>query len=138
MSLESTKAGSSDLRHPPVVSRPRVLLADDSTSILDLLSDLLDRRGYDVTSVRTGIETYNLLTGCRSLYSLAIIDVYMPNWSGVEALDMARGLGAALPVILMSGFPIHEDDSPSGVFFLLKPFTVQDFNELINKIQQGH
>ncbi|MCB1646263.1 MAG: response regulator, partial [Pseudomonadales bacterium] len=68
---------------------------------------------------------------------LAVIDCTMPKMSGPEVYRKIREERIGIPVILVSGY--HQDqvlDKISGdrhAYFIKKPFTVDDFLDLVNK-----
>ena len=80
-------------------SRPRVLLIDDDTELLELLSDYLDRDGFCVScanEIEAGIE--QALSG---QHEIVVLDVMLPGGNGLQALGRIRAQ-AAVPVIMLT------------------------------------
>ena len=81
-----------------------ILLADDEKDILHIYSELLDGNGFDVTPVSSGREVLCLLD--ETVFDMLILDLYMPEMNGFEAISALREKGYTVPVIVMTGhFP---------------------------------
>lgn len=80
-----------------------LLLVEDNQDDAALLERHLRRNGFDThtTRVETAIEMQAALAG--SPPDLVIADYNLPNFSGPEALHLARASGHDLPFIMMSG-----------------------------------
>jgi CheY-like chemotaxis protein len=61
---------------------PRILVVDDEPVILDLLVDVLDRRGYRVDTASSGEEAERKLLAAP--YAVLLADIRMPRMSGIE------------------------------------------------------
>lgn len=79
-----------------------VLVADDDDDIRYLVSALLARRGWAVTTTCNGVETLDVLS--RSSFDVLVLDQNMPPGSGLEVVDHLRGRGDQTPVVLFTGF----------------------------------
>jgi len=81
----------------------RVLVVDDHTPTVDLISDALEMQGFSVLSASNGAEC--LMKVYRESPDLLILDVSMPVMDGLEALRSLREATetARLPVIVLSG-----------------------------------
>jgi two-component system cell cycle response regulator len=78
--------------HPGVLSRPRILVADDDEGLLGLVRDLLSGR-YELTFARDGREALASLGS--EAFHLAIIDLHLPVMDGFELVRALRS--ASLP-----------------------------------------
>ncbi len=80
--------------------RQIVLLVDDNETNLDLLSRRLDRKGYTVLCAASGREALEILA--REAVDLVLLDVMMPEMSGLEVLELLRRTRGPheLPVIM--------------------------------------
>ena len=65
-----------------------ILLADDNTINRRVISMMLSREGYRVTSVQTGRQALEMLE--ENAYVLAIVDMHMPDMGGIEAAKLFR------------------------------------------------
>ncbi|MGI4854345.1 MAG: ATP-binding protein [Janthinobacterium lividum] len=80
-----------------------LLLVEDNQDDAALLERHLRRNGFDLhtTRVETALEMHAVLAGGPP--DLVIADYNLPNFSGPEALRLARSSGHDLPFIMMSG-----------------------------------
>jgi two-component system chemotaxis response regulator CheB len=90
------------------VDRRRVVVADDSRLMRRLLSDALDRQGFDV--VATAADGDEALAACRVHRPDAMtLDLHMPGMDGIGVLRALRqGRAEPVPVVVVSAFsPAH-------------------------------
>lgn len=103
---------------PSAVTRQRILLADDEQSSLNLLSDLLQSLGCEVTCARSAQEAIALLAGGAMRWDLVITDQAMGTGDGWAVLEQVRRQRAHMPVILVSAMPMQPPAHwPAGVQF---------------------
>jgi len=91
-------------KEQPVRARPHsVLLVDDSTFFLDMLTPVLQAAGYQVTAVGTASEALAMLADGRS-FDVAVTDIDMPDMDGFQFAESVRAnpVSAKLPVIALS------------------------------------
>jgi two-component system cell cycle response regulator len=116
-----------------------ILIADDSAVSRRLLSAVLEKWGYRVTSVTTGAEAWEVLQS-ESAPKLAILDWMMPGLTGPEVCRLVRGRNSGMytyiilltsrseKVDLITGMEAGADD------YLVKPL---DHNELKVRLGPG-
>ena len=106
--------------------RPRVLVADDESSIRELLSKTLALAEYDVDTAPDGRAALDRLR--LGHYDLLIADLKMPGMDGLTLIREARRLKADMPVIIITGFSTESSAIEAvnlGVAgYLTKPFRV--------------
>ncbi|HEY3382243.1 MAG TPA: two-component regulator propeller domain-containing protein [Vicinamibacterales bacterium] len=94
-----------------VVTRGRVLLAEDNAVNQRLAVRMLERRGYTVTLATTGAEALRLLGSQQ--FELVLMDVQMPVMNGFEATqairEWERTTGLHQPVIAMTAHAMKGD-----------------------------
>jgi CheY-like chemotaxis protein len=85
-----------------------ILIVDDSNDMRDLLTVLLESKGYSVESRTNGAEALTLLNSGLPLPTLILLDLRMPVMDGIAFLESQKksGLLKDIPVILMTA----EDD----------------------------
>jgi DNA-binding response OmpR family regulator len=110
------------------MSRPLVLVADDDADILSLVRLRLERSGYSVVSARNGAEALELARERRP--DLAILDVAMPELTGLEVTQRLREEHLDVPVILLTARARDVDvaagaDAGADVY-VTKPFSPQE------------
>jgi two-component system, cell cycle sensor histidine kinase and response regulator CckA len=104
-----------------------ILVVDDDKMVLGLADSMLTRFGYRVITAASGKEALRLFEKSPAVeVRLALIDLVMPEMSGIEVVQQIHKLRPGLPVLFFSGY--CEDDSvrpmfARGVPFIAKPFT---------------
>jgi two-component system response regulator AtoC len=106
----------------------QILLADDERSIAVTLGDSLKDAGHSVELVDNGNTALDRLR--RERYDLLITDIRMPGKDGIELLKAAKGLGADIEVIVITGhgtIPTAVEAIRHGAYdYVLKPFLNED------------
>jgi len=86
----------------PASKRYSVLVVDDSTHIVEFLSELLRREGHSVVSANSGRQAAAILDSVA--VDVLITDVLMPDGDGIELLNRVRREGRPVPrLIAISG-----------------------------------
>ncbi len=80
--------------------KPKVLLIDDEQSIIETLSILLKKEGFEVLSALSGTEGIERFGEDQP--DLVLTDVRMPKVSGVDVLEAIRERDPTTPVVLMT------------------------------------
>lgn len=82
----------------------RLLVADDSETVLLMLQRRLEMEGYEVITATDGLETLERLKEASSNQppDLILLDAMMPNMSGLEVLEELRSSGSKIPVLMIS------------------------------------
>jgi two-component system response regulator MprA len=111
----------------------RVLIADDSETILLLMRTRLELAGYTVETASDGLEVIERVG--ESEPDLLLLDAMMPRKSGIEALRELRAAGHETPALIVSAHQNPGDaDAPSDLEidgFVTKPI---DFDRLLSEI----
>ncbi|MDP2479923.1 MAG: sigma-54 dependent transcriptional regulator [Candidatus Palauibacterales bacterium] len=79
---------------------PLVLVIDDEQSLVETLTVLLKREGFEVASALTGAEGLERFDERQP--DLVLVDVRMPKMDGVEVLEAVRERSPTTPVVLMT------------------------------------
>ena len=87
------------LPRPP---RGRILVIDDEADIRESLETLLDIEGYAVQTAENAEE--GLKRFQSGLFDLVLLDLMMPDRSGLEVLDEIRARDKQTPVFLITAF----------------------------------
>jgi two-component system response regulator FixJ len=120
----------------PGYSNPLVYVVDDNRAVRDSLVSLLTSNGIAVRSFATGKDF--LARRAHAAQGCLILDLYMPELSGLELLRLLRARGNRIPVIVVSGRRDAILDAAvqrEGVLAILsKPF---DDGELLRLIDQA-
>jgi DNA-binding response OmpR family regulator len=105
-----------------------VLVADDDPDIRQLVRLRLERSGYAVISAQDGTEALELARD--RLPDIAILDVSMPQLSGLEVAQELRARYAGLPVILLTArageADVQKGAAAGADCYMTKPFSPQE------------
>jgi len=87
-----------------------LLVAEDNEVNQTVIRALLERAGHQVTICEDGEITLDMLTDSESHFDMAILDMNMPNLSGVEVLKAYRFMerDGHLPIIMLSANAMSE------------------------------
>lgn len=83
------------------MERQRVLIVDDDDAVLDTLGEELST-SYEVTRASCGLQAVETLD--HTSFDVVISDLRMPDLSGVEVLEHARGVQPGIIRILLTGY----------------------------------
>ena len=83
------------------MARLRVLVADDDSELLSLVSHALERFGADVVAVSSGGELLEELANA-SAFDVIVTDISMPWMTGLHVMHSARTAGLPIPVVVMT------------------------------------
>lgn len=76
-----------------------ILIADDDVEIAGIIERILQSEGYKIVKAYDGREAYGSFT--NSVISLAIIDIMMPQLSGIELISLIRER-CNIPILVLS------------------------------------
>lgn len=114
----------------------RVLIADDSETILLLLRTRLEMEGYEVITAADGVEVIEAMNAGPAP-DILLLDAMMPRKSGIDALRELRAAGVDIPVLIVSA---HQDEMDAGAAtdvevsgYITKPI---DFEKLFSRIAE--
>ena len=120
LSLRSlfTKRPSQERRHKPRLPKTRVikiLIVDDSQTVVRSLRTILEQDGYRVLEAYDGIVAIELAKAHRP--DLILMDVIMPGLNGFQATRKIRKdpTTQAIPIVIISG-----TEQPTEQFWLTK------------------
>lgn len=112
----------------------RILVADDSETILLLMRTRLEMAGHAVVTAADGQEVVDAVAD-GGLPDLLLLDAMMPRKSGIDALRELRGAGHDVPVLIVSAHQNPGDaDAPTDLAidgYITKPI---DFDRLLETI----
>jgi len=117
-------------------NKVRVVVADDDTEIVDILTAMLRRRGYAVEVAYNGKEALVLI--CQNKPELIILDCNMPLMNGIEVFHAFRQIEELenIPVIFCSATHSHEVKKLLGpkVKYMKKPFFLNELYENVDSV----
>ena len=112
-----------------------IFVVDDDESVRRALKRLMKSVGLKVATFASAKEF--LSTGCATRTGILVLDVRMPEMTGLELQKQLAASGAEIPVIFISA---HEDSqavemalAAGAVTFLYKPFDDHDLLAAIDR-----
>jgi DNA-binding NtrC family response regulator len=115
------------------MDRIAVLVVDDEESVRTFLSELLGSAGYQVRCAASGSQALEMLAG--GSFDAVLLDVVMPEMSGLEVLRRYRGAGGAAPVIVLSALAGADDAvralKMGASDYLSKPFGNDELQDVL-------
>ena len=102
-----------------------VLVVDNQPEIRNLMVEVLERRGYRVSTASDGHDALTQVALTRP--DLVITDLTMPGLDGYQLRRLIRGI-SSVPVLVMSAQMGAEDQAyrMGADAFLPKPFDLED------------
>ena len=126
---------------PLPTGKERILLVDDEDLLIDMVSDMLERLGYDVTARISSLEALQTFKNQPEDFDLVITDQTMPGMTGETLARRILQIRPDVPIILCTGYStvISEQKAKSiGIReFALKPLVKKDVAKLIRKVLDG-
>ncbi len=117
------------------MSKQRVLIVDDNPNMSSLLAEMLEIFDFSSQRAGNGQEALELLG--KDDFAMVITDLRMPEMSGSELLKNIKDKYPQLPVVVISGYNLAEDEdtlmSTLADGFINKPFKMIDIENMLNK-----
>lgn len=115
----------------------RILHVDDEEDTLKVVKTILEKEGYEVDSVKQGVEALEKIK--KNGYSLLILDIMMPDMSGWELFSHISKIKNNYRVIFLSVLEIAAEKlrelNEAGIKdYIQKPF---DRDELVTKVNKA-
>ncbi|HWB12916.1 MAG TPA: sigma-54 dependent transcriptional regulator [Pirellulales bacterium] len=114
---------------------PRLLVVDDEPNVLYSLQKSLRSDTLDVVTAKTGKEGIDRVVDV--VPDAVIVDVRLPDMSGLDAYDRIRQIDPRLPVIVITAFAKTDtaiEAMRRGAFeYLLKPVDFRRLREVVGR-----
>lgn len=111
----------------------KILVVDDEQSLREVLSIMLKRAGYAVTSATDGEDAVELLQ--KEIFDLVITDLRMPKVDGMEVLKAVKSASPETVVLIITAFASADsavEAMKQGAYdYLTKPFQVDEVQLII-------
>ena len=112
-----------------------LLVVDDDRSFVEAISIFLEDHGFSTASAFGGLAGLTLLQ--RGPVDLAVVDVNLPDISGIELAERLHRAGRDVPLILISsddGSDVQERCRAVGArSFLAKPLVPEELLDTISE-----
>ena len=114
-----------------------ILVIDDEKPILDIARRILQHSGLEVLVAADGQTGLKIFRESEKDINAVVLDMTMPQMSGLEVATALRLIRLDLPIVLMSGYSTQEITLQSAGLeitgFVKKPFTMQSFTAAIRQ-----
>ena len=114
----------------------RILVIDDEAPICELLQESLSKKDVicdAVSSAKTALEVLN-----RQVYDLALIDIRLPDISGLDLLRQIRSLYPSISTIMLTAvndLAVAVESMKAGAQdYITKPFDLDRLDQVIQAI----
>lgn len=116
----------------------RILIADDEKNILEVMMDVLESAGHQITGVGDGQEAlFQLQSG---QFDVAVLDVMMPKMDGYHLAHAAHSLQYPPKIIIVTARDFDNDKLTLKAIgadaFLSKPFSNKELIEVVANLLQ--
>ncbi len=116
----------------------RILFADDEPSLREFMRTELPGLGHEVTICPDGTAAVKALE--KGPYDAALLDIKMPNKTGIEVLEQIKHISPSIEVVLLTGYASVDTAVQAvrlGAFdYLTKPCRLADLEGLLRRIQE--
>jgi two-component system OmpR family response regulator len=110
------------------MKKAQILVVDDESGVRELVGDVLELEGYQVTVAIDGLDALSHIR--KQKFDLYVLDINMPKIDGLVLLEKVRAAGDPTPALLLSarrekedihqGFRVGADD------YVTKPFSIEE------------
>jgi DNA-binding response OmpR family regulator len=117
-----------------MIENKKILIVEDEVKVASFIKKGLQTQNFEVVVVETGRDAIRFFDD--GLYDFIILDIGLPDMSGLEVCDYIRKKNTKVPILILtalgtvadklSGFEVGTDD------YMVKPF---DFMELLVRVK---
>jgi len=113
-----------------------ILIADDEVAIRELLGEILEGEGHEITLAEDGEDAFEKFK--RSWHELVFSDIRMPKMNGIELLAAIKGINVNTQFVIMTSHASVDNSIQAlkmGAFdYILKPFEDLDIiTDVVNR-----
>ena len=116
----------------------RILLVEDEPGVRQISARALREYGYKVFEAVTAWEARELFREENGRFHLVVIDIVLPDQSGIALIDDIRLIHPAMRFLLTSGYADHRaqwrDVMKKGLPCLQKPYSLSDLLKTVKEL----
>ncbi|MGO3146333.1 MAG: response regulator transcription factor [Leucobacter sp.] len=106
----------------------RALVVDDEVSITQLIAMALRYEGWEVATAATSDDALDAIRTFKP--DVAVFDIMLPDFDGVQLLSRVRSAGEIFPVLFLTALDSVEDRvtglTAGGDDYVVKPFSLEE------------
>lgn len=118
-----------------MTSAIHILAVDDDVIACQLLQEVLQKEGYRVSMATSGQDAIRLAEEVP--FDLAILDIRMPDISGIEVLTALKRLNAQMPVLMTTAYSSMQtaiEATRQGAYdYLSKPCKIEELTLTVKR-----
>ncbi len=138
--VSESQSGSSLNKPPAQVASSRILLVEDTETIIIYMQDYLETKGFQVTVAHNGNE--GVVFAKKILPDIILMDIQMPSMDGFEATKRIRAEASLknVPIIALTALAMPGDREKclqAGMNnYLSKPINLRELHQMLNEYIQ--
>ena len=110
------------------MKKAQILVVDDESGVRELVGDVLELEGYEVTVAVDGLDALSHIR--KKKFDLYILDINMPKIDGLVLLEKVRTAGDSTPALLLSARrekdDVHQGFRTGADDYVTKPFSIEE------------
>lgn len=127
----------SSSNEPSKPLKQRIVVVDDESAVLSLVTSMLTRLGYDVVACDSGHDVLKRLRDDPARFDLLLTDLSMPGMTGIEILQGVTNIDDTVVKIVMTGYATVDtavDCLREGAYdFIQKPVRLGELSALVKR-----
>ena len=115
----------------------RVMYIDDDTRVVNFMSKILKRLGYDAVCFTDPVQAIDAFGRSPFAYSVVITDFAMPVMNGVEVAAAVHAIRPEIPVALASGYGADDREltrTQNIAALIQKPATIGEISRVVREL----
>jgi len=129
--------GTQKTDSPPTGTK-RILVVDDEASLVKMVTQMLERSGYEAVGKTSCSEALNVFKEHPERFDLVITDMAMPEMAGDQLAQELIQVRPNIPIILFTGHSDRMDENRARALgikaFGMKPLGKEDLTKTVQKV----
>ncbi len=119
-------------------SNLKIAVVDDENEILNILEKFLKKKGHNVRTFSNPVVAKDQID---SSYDVVLLDIMMPQMSGLELLKILNQKNKNCKVVMMTAYStldkVLESHREGAKYYLMKPFkSLQEVQDKIDEVMK--
>jgi PAS domain S-box-containing protein len=118
-----------------------VLVVDDEPLVRAFACEGLKRIGYEVLVAENGTQALSLYSGHPGKIDCVLLDLIMPELSGLDTYRRLREIDPKVTVLFASGYStgeiLRQEPEARDAAFIGKPYTLERLSSLLRNVMEG-